>query len=215
MGGPIKFFPGMSQAQTDALRQACTAKQLTAGDIVFREGDLGDSMWIIETGEVEIIKTVGDTTRVLAKFKEGEIFGEMSFVDGRRRSAGARALTESALLSLGRPKFEQVAREHPQIAGLCFSNLANLIADRLRTANETYREAIGAYLEAIGAKQLHLDGYVEGLRPVRMHLTHGVPLDGKILQVDRESFGPILHFRAADGHVSLIPYHSLLRIEVI
>src|SRR4051812_18718066 len=123
-----RLFPGLTTAEIDVLRNACAPAQLAAGQMLFAEGDLGDSMCIIESGTIAICKTIDkDHERILTNLQAGAVFGEMSFIDGRRRSAGARAVEDSTVLSLGRPRFELISRQHPRIAVICLANLASVI----------------------------------------------------------------------------------------
>ena len=213
-----KVFPGLSSSDVDILRKACQPIELAAGQRLFNEGDLGDSMLIIESGAIEVYKQIhGDQERVLASFHTGDIFGEMSFVDGRRRSAGARATEASVLAALGRPKFDQISREHPKLAAICFANLASLLADRLRSANEIYRDAVAAYLDATGAKKLGLASLVEGMKPVLLLTSRGETLSGRVLDVVEGVGGSgwVIHFRDDKNRLSWIPYHAVARIEVL
>jgi CRP-like cAMP-binding protein len=211
-----RLFPGLSQTEIEGLRNACAPAFLSAGQRVFNEGDLGDSMCIIETGAIAIVKTIDqDHERVLTTLPAGAIFGEMSFIDGRRRSAGARAVEDSNILTLGRPRFEQIARQHPRIGVICFANLASVIADRLRTANDQYREVVAEYLEATGTQRLGLGTLAEPLKAITLHTLQGQTLHGRVLDVV-EGFGGgwLLHFKDEKGRDSLIPYHAIARIDV-
>jgi CRP-like cAMP-binding protein len=67
------------------------------GDIIFDEGASGDWIYVVMKGEVEIYKTVKGKKIVVDVLKEGDLFGELSFVDKQPRSAGARAVGEVVL----------------------------------------------------------------------------------------------------------------------
>ena len=62
------------------------------GDIIFEEGSSGDWIYVILQGEVEIFKSVRGKKIVVDILKEGDLFGEVSFIDKKPRSAGARAV---------------------------------------------------------------------------------------------------------------------------
>ncbi|MEO8554508.1 MAG: cyclic nucleotide-binding domain-containing protein, partial [Kofleriaceae bacterium] len=63
------------------------ARDFEAGTVLFEEGQPGDFMYVVSTGEVEIRRMVGETERVLAILPAGEFFGEMAILNGRPRSA--------------------------------------------------------------------------------------------------------------------------------
>ncbi len=75
-------------------------KKLKKGDIIFREGDASDAMYVIKSGMIDITKTKGSKDIVLATLKAGEMLGEMAFFDNKPRSAGARAATDAEVIML-------------------------------------------------------------------------------------------------------------------
>ena len=77
-----------------------------AGDYVFKEGGEANCAYIIQAGVVEIVKTVGEETTVLATIPQGGIFGEMALIDDAPRMAGARMAEGGTLLVVSRAAFE-------------------------------------------------------------------------------------------------------------
>src|SRR3954453_12733460 len=73
------------------------AVELKAGEYVFREGDLGTEMYVINEGKVEILNQVGDEEQVLAGLEKGDCFGERSVLEDLPRAASARAGTDIRL----------------------------------------------------------------------------------------------------------------------
>lgn len=102
----------------------------SAGDIVFSEGQEGAEMYIIQTGEVEILKeSDGDNVR-LALLEEGDFFGEMAILEDLPRTATARAVTDCILVRIDRGTFDQLVRHDPEIAVRMLRKLSH----RLRQA---------------------------------------------------------------------------------
>lgn len=75
-------------------------KELKKGDILFREGDTSDAMYVIKKGSVAITKAKGSSDIELAVLGPGEMLGEMAFFDGKPRSAGAKAKTDATIVRL-------------------------------------------------------------------------------------------------------------------
>lgn len=75
-------------------------KKLKKGDILFREGDASDAMYVIKSGMIDITKAKGSKDIVLATLKPGEMLGEMAFFDNKPRSAGARAASDAEVIAL-------------------------------------------------------------------------------------------------------------------
>lgn len=82
-------------------------KTFAEGDMVFKEGDQASCAYIIQDGLVEIIKSIGDDTKILATIPQGGIFGEMALIDKSPRMAGARMAKGGTLLVISRTTFEQ------------------------------------------------------------------------------------------------------------
>jgi CRP-like cAMP-binding protein len=87
-----------------------------AGQEIFREGRKGGEMFIIEDGEVEILKQFGATDKQISRLGPGDFFGEMSLLEDVPRMATARALTDCKLLPIDASTFDQLLRENPEIS---------------------------------------------------------------------------------------------------
>jgi CRP-like cAMP-binding protein len=81
-------------------------QQVTAGEYIFREGEMGDRAYLIESGRIEISTASGGEMRVLSVLEQGDVFGEMTLIDSNPRSASARALDDCALLPITRALVE-------------------------------------------------------------------------------------------------------------
>jgi CRP/FNR family cyclic AMP-dependent transcriptional regulator len=75
-------------------------KKLGKGDILFREGDPSDAMYVIKAGRIAITKAKGSGEIILAEKKAGEMLGEMAFFDDKPRSAGAKAIADTEVILL-------------------------------------------------------------------------------------------------------------------
>lgn len=90
-------------------------KQLNTGEVLFKDGDPGDEMYLIKSGKIRISKSAGDVEKTLAVLKEGDFFGEMSVIDGSPRSATASAVEPAELVIFDREVFMNQVRENPLI----------------------------------------------------------------------------------------------------
>ena len=107
-------------------------RSLAIGDVLFKEGDLGDIAYIVESGSIEISRFTGEEYITLTKFEEGALFGEMALIDNQPRSAMARATTETVVREVGKDDFLQYLKSSPRAAFEIMQGLA----DNVRTANE-------------------------------------------------------------------------------
>lgn len=106
-------------------------KQLNTGEVLFKDGDAGDEMYLIKSGKVRISKPSGEVEKTLAVLKEGDFFGEMSVIDGSPRSATATAIEPTELVIFDREVFMNQVRENPLI-----EYVLHTLIKRLRETDE-------------------------------------------------------------------------------
>jgi CRP-like cAMP-binding protein len=106
--------------------------QYEQGTEIFKEGETGDCMYIIQQGNIKIHK--GNTT--LAILKEKEVFGELSLLDADTRSASATADTDCILYKIDQEPFYELMDERPEVA----KGFIKILCQRLRTMNEKSRQ---------------------------------------------------------------------------
>jgi CRP/FNR family cyclic AMP-dependent transcriptional regulator len=109
-------------------------KEVVQGTLIFEEGEQGDCMYIILSGEIEIHK--GKT--VLAVLKEKEVFGELSLLDAETRSASATAKTDCLLFKIDQEPFYELIESRPEVA----MGFIKILCKRLRQLND--KTALGA-----------------------------------------------------------------------
>jgi CRP-like cAMP-binding protein len=109
-------------------QQGCDSEIFAPGQEIFRMGDPGDKMFVVRSGEVEIILN----GRVITTLASGEIFGEMGVIDGSPRAATARAKGECEVTPITQKAFLYLARETPTFA----LSVMRMLASRLRLMNE-------------------------------------------------------------------------------
>ncbi|HSH01149.1 MAG TPA: Crp/Fnr family transcriptional regulator [Anaerolineae bacterium] len=90
----------------------------TARDVIFAQGDPGDKLYLIKTGQVRIFINGldGSETSVILFGRPGQIFGELAIIDGLPRSASAIAMTDTTVYTLSSARFRDLTRQYPQLA---------------------------------------------------------------------------------------------------
>jgi CRP-like cAMP-binding protein len=137
MANPV--FKTTSGGTGSGTRRTSYALELKAGEYVFREGDLGTEMYIINEGKIEILNQVGDDEQLLAVLEKGDFFGEMSVLEDLPRAASARAATDCRLLQINGTTFDQMLQGNPEIAVRMMRKLSR----RLREADEQLKALMG------------------------------------------------------------------------
>jgi len=107
-------------------------KRFSTGTVLFREGDRGEEMFILQSGKVKISKKIRGVEKTLATLEKGEFFGEMAILNDKPRSASAETIEDSDMLVIDRKTFETLLRSNVEIA----IRFIKRLADRLRETND-------------------------------------------------------------------------------
>ena len=135
----VRLFELLDKEDIETLAAVIDSIKISAGEILFRVGEPGDSLFIVETGEVELF--INDTTGqkiVLTVAERDDFFGDLSMLDNRPRSATAQALKDTELLVLDRDDLLLLFRKTPDAA---LSMMAALSA-MLRKADDLLRTRV-------------------------------------------------------------------------
>ena len=107
-------------------------RNLASGDVLFREGEVGDFAYQVVKGKIEICKFNGDDYVTLSTLEKGSLFGEMALIDKQPRSAMARAIEESVVKEIDQDALLTYLKNSPQTA----FNMMQQLASYARNANE-------------------------------------------------------------------------------
>jgi len=113
-------------------------KSFAKGTVLFREGDLGREMFIVQQGKVQVRKRVGSAEEVLAELSVGEFFGEMALLIGQDRSATVEVIEDSRLLIISPETFASLLKSDIEIA----LKMLKKMAARLRALDEHLETAL-------------------------------------------------------------------------
>ena len=137
---------------------------LLPGDYIFREGEFGQTAFMVDSGTVELVKFTGDQQTDLTELETGALFGEMAIIDGSARSASARAKTECVLKVIS----EEQLKKHLSSSPTASIEMMRRLASYVRTANErlnrdAFSEEVGTSLETVtnSGKSTSVDTYTQ------------------------------------------------------
>ena len=144
-----KLFSGLSAAELELVRANSVLRETPANHQIFKEGDVGDGIYVVTEGAVQISVLVGqEERRVLGKIGPGDFFGEMAVLDDEPRSATATTELASKLVFIPREKLLQMLEKSPQLA----VRLVREFSLRMRDFNRRYLQ------EVLQAERLALVG---------------------------------------------------------
>jgi CRP/FNR family transcriptional regulator, cyclic AMP receptor protein len=137
----IPLFEGMRKRQLGHLSRMLHRREFESGQSIFRQGDIGSGMYLIQSGRVRILAEDllrGETQ--LAILEPGQVFGEMALFDHSPRSATAVAQGPSVLYGLFEGDLDQLERTRPQATARLMRNIGLSLALRLRQTNDRLHE---------------------------------------------------------------------------
>jgi CRP/FNR family transcriptional regulator, cyclic AMP receptor protein len=129
------LFEMLSAAELEILAELSRPLRFASGEIVFREGDQGDALYVLARGEVEVVVGADGTGPVLATLATPAAFGEMSLIDREVRSATVRARGECVALQLTAENFTAFRKRSRDGFTLFLVNVARILSARLRETN--------------------------------------------------------------------------------
>jgi small-conductance mechanosensitive channel/CRP-like cAMP-binding protein len=137
----IEFLRDLPETAIEALAGDARSAHYDAGEIVVREGELGDELYLCLEGELTVLRTRHDgSAQQIAVLNPGGLFGELSVMTGQQRTATVQALTPCELLVIAKPAFEPILASNPNLAELVSQRLAERQAELQATGRESIEE---------------------------------------------------------------------------
>src|SRR3954469_17884366 len=113
----VPLFASLSQRDREQLAQVAVPRSYEPGEAVFREGDSGDTYYVVREGSVRVTRRHSDGRVItLAELRAGQIFGELAMFGGEMRSASVEALERTKALAILSGDLRRIMLQHPEIA---------------------------------------------------------------------------------------------------
>jgi CRP/FNR family cyclic AMP-dependent transcriptional regulator len=128
-----ELMSGLSDDQVEILSSYTEKEEYVPGETIFYENEPGETIYIIQSGSVEISKMneTEDDYIPFVTLKPGNIFGEMSFLRNSRTSATAVAQDHTVLYKIDRPSFREITSEYPDLACQIYQAISRILVYRL------------------------------------------------------------------------------------
>jgi CRP/FNR family transcriptional regulator, cyclic AMP receptor protein len=135
-------------------------KRLTAGQVIYREGELGSEAYLLQEGRVRLIKRVRTAERSLMVLRPGDLFGESAFIAGAPRSSTAIALSDGTALAFDNATFQNLLENNRPVAARVVQQLVRRLRDaedqiEIMMLSDTQSKIVNALLKL--AQQTPLD----------------------------------------------------------
>lgn len=208
-----ELFSELREEEERAFRSYFQKEEYGPQEIVFKEEELGDTLYIVERGLVCLMRNIaGDVDKPIFRAGPGTIFGEFSFLDRQERSATALAEEDSVFLCLKRDDFDAFIGKYPKTGMKVYRNLLRIIVRRLRRTNEAYRQSLKWNLEITGTHKINFQYLVTEEIPVRIELVSNKILEGKVIQLEKSDAGYEVLLVDRMGQVLMVPYHAIVSV---
>lgn len=197
------LFAALDDTAAVQLLSSVEVIQHRRGEVVFRQDDPAEELWLIAEGSVKLARTTADQREtVLAVVGAGEVFGETCMLEGTPRAVTATTLRDSALARIGRTQLDLVIAAQPDVV----PQLLQVLARRLRYANEllselTFRDVPGRVARAL----IDLSARFGERTGEGVHVTHGLTQEelAQLVGASREAVNKALSDFAARGWLRL------------
>src|SRR3989304_10355283 len=139
----MSFFADLTHDELKAISKIVKKKEYKTGETIFKENEDGTSMYVIRKGEVKACKAAPDgELMTLTMMKDGDIFGEMSFLDESPRSATIIAISNTEVYLIDKRDFEKLVDTNPRMVYKILKNIIFTIHTIVRGMNTRYIEMI-------------------------------------------------------------------------
>ena len=133
----VWLFAALSEDQLDAISNFTFQTSFAAGDLIVEEGQTGNGLYVIMSGNVEAVKGYGtENARVVNKLAVGEVFGEMALLGEWPRTATVRAVDDVKCLGIDRWVFLSQLERDPQVG----IKMPQILAQRLKESDSRLME---------------------------------------------------------------------------
>jgi len=127
------LFQGLSPAEIDDITAPLPRRHLSAGEVLFHEGDPGAIMYLVVTGTIEIYTTRAGEHVSIRSFMPGSYFGELTLIGRSTRSASARAIDDTVLIEIDGEALAAITGNYPAVVG----NISRVLAEQLVATTRT------------------------------------------------------------------------------
>jgi CRP-like cAMP-binding protein len=157
--GKIYLFQDLEEHEIREVLDRTISREFSAGSVIIQEGEPGDSLFIMQAGEVEITKqltlvldedTPKERVMIRLKAENGVYFGEMALLENETRSATVTALTDCSLLELHQKDFLDLIAQDPAMGVKLILRLAQVLSRHLRKTNQDVVKLTTALAVSLG-----------------------------------------------------------------
>jgi len=138
----VKILAGLAEDQLEKFAKAMEIQRVPQWSVIVKQGDTGDTMYLILEGELRVRVMVGEKETVLTTISVGEFFGDIALFDHGPRSADVVANSDATVLKISSSNFEKLAKESPELAAPFLMAVGKTLSSRIRADNKRYTDTV-------------------------------------------------------------------------
>lgn len=140
----VPIFKDLTVEQLGEIASISVINEYEEDEFLFREGDVGYNAYILISGKVEIFKTLKNNNKIIvAEMVNGDYFGEMAIFDGEARTASAKTVVHSIIMSYSKENMDDAINKYPSIA----LRVMNVMSKRMRDKDAQLKKYEQFFLE--------------------------------------------------------------------
>lgn len=214
---PLKELPIFSSLTDDeikALSAISSTQTVSADEFVFSEGDPGNVLYVIIKGSIRIYtKITENVDKTLVTLRSGGLFGEMAVISEDYRTATAKAVEESELISISHKDFKNFLDTNPGAGKKLLEFIVKVLADRLKNTTELYRQAVDWGISISGILELNYNQLISQKQKMIIELNSGKNVSGILLKAEKHVSGLELLLKTDSDKLVIIPYAAISSIS--
>ena len=199
-------------------------KHCPAGTVLFREGEVGNKMYVIKSGKIRLSKKIQDSSIVLEELGAGGFCGEIAMVSDQPRPVTATVIGDAAVIQIDAGQFENMLRSNSDIAVRMMKRMTQrLTRAQFRLANFSLRTTKARLMHQLRYEALNhsKDGSVHGLAPIPDDIADALGLEigelkrilttlvkDELIEVDARGFFQIIDIEAYDRFLRYLELHD-------
>lgn len=132
----FEIFKSLAPLELEVIERSVYRRRFKPGERIVNEGDASVCLYLVNSGEVKVYKTIKNEQIELATMAAGSFFGELALLKERKRSATVIAVENTEVLCLFRPDFLDIIKQHPSICAKFLPRFCKTILERINRMHE-------------------------------------------------------------------------------
>ena len=210
----LPIFSSLTDDEIKAVSEISNAQTVSADELVFSEGEPGNILYVIIRGSVRIYtKITENVDKTLVTLRSGGLFGEMAVISEDYRSATARAVEETELISISQKDFRNLLDNNPAAGKKILEFIVKVLAGRLKNTTDLYRQAVDWGISISGILELNYNQLISQKQKITIDLNSGKTVSGILLKAEKHSSGLELLLKTDSEKFVVIPYAAVSSIS--